>query len=77
MHIEGISFGHLGIFSRKWHSHSASSPHLSSAINLDFIMDLVITICFEDFHETVTPPSITHNHYMILSLTFDIQFTSL
>ena len=51
-------FGHLGLSSRKWCSYSASSPHLSSAINSYSIVDLVITICFEDFHDTTAPPNV-------------------
>ena len=58
MHIGGIGFGHLGISSRKWHSHLASSPHLSRVINSNSIVDLVVTICFEDFYETVAPPNV-------------------
>ena len=53
MRIEGIGFGLLGISSSKWCSHSASSPILSSVINSYFIVDLAITICFENIHETV------------------------
>ena len=56
MHIGDI--GHLGISSRKWNSHSTSSPHLSSAINSYSIVDLAITVCFEDFHEIVAPPNV-------------------
>ena len=52
MHIGGTGFSHLGISYRKWRSHSASSPHLSRAINSYSIVDLAITVCFEDFHET-------------------------
>ena len=52
------SLGHLGISSKKWRNHLDSSSHLSSAINLDSIVDLTITICFEDFHETAPPPSV-------------------
>ena len=58
MHIGGTGFGHLGMSSRKWRSHSASSPHLSSAIKSDSIVDLAITVYFEDFHDTAAPPGI-------------------
>ena len=58
MHIEGTGFGNLGMSSRKWCSHSASSPHLSSAINSDYIVDLAITVCFEDFHDTIAIPNV-------------------
>ena len=58
MHIGGTDFGHLGMSSRKWRSHSASSSHLSSAINSDSIVDLAITVCFEDFHDTIAIPNV-------------------
>ena len=58
MHIGGTGFGHLRISSKKWCNHSTSSPHLSSAINLDSIVNLAITVCFKDFHETATPPNV-------------------
>ena len=53
MHIRCIDLAHLGMPSRKWRSHFVSSPHLSNVINLDSIVDLEITVCFEDFHEIV------------------------
>ena len=34
MHIGGTGFGHLGMSSRKWRSHSASSPHLSGHLGM-------------------------------------------
>ena len=52
MHIGDIGFGHLGISSRKWSSHSTSSSHSSSAINSYSIVDMAISVCFKDFHET-------------------------
>ena len=58
MQSGGTNFGHLGISFRKWHNHSTSSPHLSSAINSDSIVDRAINICFEDFYETVAPHSV-------------------
>ena len=58
MHIGGTDFGHLGMSSRKWCSHFVSSPHLSSDINSDSIVDMEITVCFEDFHDTTTPPNV-------------------
>ena len=59
MHIGGTSLGHLGISSKKWRNHLASSPHMSStAINSDSIVDLEITVCFEDFRETAPSPNI-------------------
>ena len=56
-----LGFSHLRISSKKWHNHSASSSHLSSdfnSINSYFILDLAITICFEDFYETTPPISV-------------------
>ena len=58
MHIGGTCLGHLGLLSKKWRYHSAFSPHLPSAIKSDFIVDLVITVCFEDFHDTAAPPNV-------------------
>ena len=58
MHIGGMTFGYIGISSKKWLSHSASSPHLSSVINSDSIFYQAITDCFEDFHEIVVAPSV-------------------
>ena len=60
MHIGGIDFGHLGISSKKWRNHIISSPYLSSAINSDSIVfvDMTITVCFEDFHETIVFPNV-------------------
>ena len=34
------------------------SCSLSNAINSYSIVELAITVCFEDFHETVAPPSV-------------------
>ena len=58
MYIGGACFGHLRMSSKKWHNHLASSLHLSSVINVHSIVDLAITICFEDFHEHVASPNI-------------------
>ena len=58
MDIRGTDFDRLGISYRKWRSHSTSSPHLSSVINSYYIVDLAITVCFKDFHETVAPPNV-------------------
>ena len=58
MHIGGISFGYLGISFKKWHNHSTSSPHLYSVINSNSIVDLAITVCFEDMHETTAPSNV-------------------
>ena len=45
-----------------------TSPHLSNAMNSNFIVDMVIIVCFEDFHETAAPPSVSTYHYGILTL---------
>ena len=58
MHTEGTCFGHLGISSRKWCTHSVSSPYLSIAINSYFIIDRAITVCLKDFHEIVAPSNV-------------------
>ena len=76
--IGGTGFCHFGISSRKWHSHSASSPHLSKTINLDPIVDLAITVCLEDFHDTAALANV--NTYPLVdfeSFISDIQFASL
>ena len=57
MHIASTSFGHLGISSWKWHSHSAPSLYLSKVVNSYSIVDLVIIVCVDD-HETATPPNV-------------------
>ncbi|KAG6485172.1 hypothetical protein ZIOFF_053702 [Zingiber officinale] len=53
--VSGSSFDHLGISSKNCRSHSASSPYLSRATNSDSIVDLVITVCLEDFQEMTAP----------------------
>ena len=75
MQIAGTGFGHLGISSKNWRSHSASSPHLSQAINSDSMVDLAIQVCLEDFQDTAAPPSV--NTYPLVdfeSFISDIQF---
>ncbi|EXB38051.1 putative ubiquitin conjugation factor E4 [Morus notabilis] len=54
--LQRIGFGQSGMSSKKCLSHSASSPHLSNATNSASIVDLVITVCLEDFHEITAPP---------------------
>lgn len=74
MHIVATSFYHLEIFSKKWRSHSVSSPYLSSVINSDSIVYLTIIVCFEDFQNIATTPSM--NTYLLVDLEFfmlDIQ----
>ena len=78
IHIVGTSFGQHEMSSRKLWSHSASSPALSKAINLDYIVDLAIHVCLDDFHDIATPPIV--NIYPLVdfeSLVSDIQFASL
>ena len=61
MHIGGTGFGHLIISSRKWRSHSVFSPHLSSVVNSQSIVDLTITVCFDDFHKIAALLSVNTN----------------
>ncbi|KAL2534468.1 Uncharacterized protein Adt_07819 [Abeliophyllum distichum] len=61
MQIAGTGFDYLGISSKKLRSHSASSPHLSKAINSDSMVDLAITVCLEDFHDIAAPPKVNTN----------------
>jgi hypothetical protein len=49
MHIAVTSFYQLGIFSKKFLSHYTSSSALSKAINSDFIVNMAIQDCLEDF----------------------------
>lgn len=58
MQIANTSFGYFGIPSKKFCSYSPFSSHLSNVINLNFIVDLVITIYLDDFHETIVPTSV-------------------
>ena len=51
-------FGHNGISSKNYRSHSASSPVLSKTMNSDSIMELAIHVCLEDFQDTVMPPRV-------------------
>ena len=55
MHIVGTVFGHSRISSKKFHSHSVSSPDLSRATNSDSMVDLVIIVCLGDFHGITHP----------------------
>ncbi len=61
IHMAGTGFGHLGISSKNWRSHSASSPHLSRAMNSDSMVDLAIIVCLEDFQEMAALPSVKTN----------------
>ena len=77
MHIVGTDFGHIGIASRKWRSYSASSSALSKAINSNSIVDLAKQVYFEDFQDTVAPPTVkTYPLVDFESLVSNIQFAS-
>ena len=69
MLIDGIGLGQFGISSRKFRSHSASSVVLSNAINSDSIVDLEIHVCLEDFHYTISLPSVKINPLVNLEST--------
>ena len=78
IHIGGTGFCHIGISIKKWRSYSASSPHLSKAINSGSIVELVITVYLEDFQATTAPASV--NTYPLVdfeSFISNIQFASL
>ncbi|KAK8712362.1 hypothetical protein V6N13_147602 [Hibiscus sabdariffa] len=49
---------HIGISSKKFRSHYASSLDFSRATNSDSIVSLVITVCLEDFLDTSLHPKI-------------------
>ena len=78
MKITGIGFGHIGISSKKFRIHYASSPALPKAINSYSIVDLAMQVCFEDFQDTAALPSV--NTYPLVDLESfesDIQLASL
>lgn len=78
MHIAGTGLGHIGMSSKKLQSHSASSPILSKAINSDFIVNLAMHVCLEDFQETAAPLRVkTYPLVDFESVVSDIQFASL
>ena len=78
MQIAGTSLVHIGISSRKFRSHYASSPVLSNAMNSDSIVDLAMQVCLEDFQETTAPPKVnTYPLVDLVSLESDIQLASL
>ena len=58
-------------------NHSAYAPHLSNAINSDSIVDMIITVCFQDFHETAPPPSIntTTMGFRVFNIRYPIGIT--
>ena len=59
-------FGHIGMSSKKFQSHSVSSPALSKAMNFDSMVDHAIHVCLEDFHDISRPPKV--NIYPLVDL---------
>ena len=77
IHTAGTGLGQLGISSKKFRSHSASSPALSKAISYDSIVDLAIQVCLDDFQYTAAPPSVnTYPLFDFVSLVPVIQLAS-
>ena len=73
----GTGLGQLGISSKIFQSHLASSPTLSKAINSDSIVDLAIQVCLDDFQDTAAPPSVnTYPLVDFVPLVPVIQFAS-
>ena len=71
-------FGHIGMSSKRFRSHSASSPALSKAMNSDSMVNHAIHVCLEDFHDIVVPPKV--NIYPLVDLDSklsEIQLASL
>jgi len=56
--IAGTGLDQYGISFKKFLIHSASSTALSRVINSDFIIDPVIYIFLEDFHDRTTSLSV-------------------
>ena len=78
MHIAVTGLGHIGMFSKKFLSNSASSAALSSAINSDSIVERAIHVCLEGFLETAEPPKInTYPLVYLVSILSEIQLASL
>jgi len=59
MHMAGTSLGFSGISSKNYRSYFASPPALFKAINFDSIVERVMQVCLEDFHDTIVPPRAT------------------
>ena len=75
IHTAGTGLGQLKISSKKFRSHSASSPALSKEINFDSIVDLEIQVCLDYFQDTTAPPSVnTYPLVDFVSLVLVIQF---
>ena len=72
------SFGHIGMSSIKFQSHSASFPALSKARNSDSMVKNAIHIYLKDFHDIAPPPKV--NIYPLVDIDSklsEIQFASL
>ena len=78
MHIGAIGLGQNGISSKKFRSHSASSPALSKAMNSDSIVERAIHVCLDDFQD-IAPPPIVKTYPLVDFVSVDpvIQFASL
>ena len=78
MHIGAIGLGQNGISSKKFRSHSASSPALSKAMNSDSIVERAIHVCLDDFQDIAPPPIVkTYPLVDFVSVEPVIQFASL
>ena len=66
MHMVVTGFGHIGISSKKFLSHSDLSLALFKAMNFDSIVDCAIHIYLVDFLEIVAPPKV--NVYPLVDL---------
>jgi hypothetical protein len=53
-----IGLGQYEISFKKYQSQLTSSPTLSRVIKFNFIVNFVIYVCLEDFHNTTAPPSV-------------------
>ena len=76
--MAGTGFGHNGISSKNYRSHSASYPALSKAMNSDFIMKQAIHVCLKDFQDIAALSRV--NMYPLVDFVFSesaIQLASL
>ena len=58
MRIGGIGFDHLEMSFKNWCNRSAFSPQFSNVINSNSTVNLEITICFKNCHETAAIPNV-------------------
>ena len=56
--MAGTGLGHNGKSSKKYRSHSVSSPALSKTINFDSIVKRAMHVCLKDFQDTAAPPRV-------------------